>query len=136
MRESLRGRFLQKEPSQGFRLLRLYNSFMRVWDLPPEGLCRKHLLGEHREIHAIWSVLTNGRSGYSRHPETLRWKGRLGALYERHRLVAAEMARRGYNHASPLDKTLATGKTSQTTFIHTPREQKKIINAKNCDCRF
>jgi hypothetical protein len=24
---------------------------MRIWDLPPERLCRQHLLGEHREGH-------------------------------------------------------------------------------------
>src|SRR6185312_17174317 len=59
---------------------------MRVWDLPPRILCRQHLLGEHLELHAIWAVLTKGRKGYSRHPETLRWKGKLKALYKRHEL--------------------------------------------------
>jgi hypothetical protein len=47
---------------------------MRIWDIPPRALCRQHLLGEHRELHAVWAVLTQGKSGYSRHPETLRWK--------------------------------------------------------------
>ncbi len=31
---------------------------MRIWDIPPKLLCRNHLLGEHRELHAIWSILT------------------------------------------------------------------------------
>ena len=31
---------------------------MRTWDIPPEKLCRQHLLGEHRELHAIWSIIT------------------------------------------------------------------------------
>jgi len=57
---------------------------MRVWDINPEKLCRNHLLGEHREIHGIWSILTKGKKGYANHPETLRWKGRLKALYRRH----------------------------------------------------
>lgn len=107
---------------------------MRVWDLEPEILCRKHLLGEHREIHAIWSVLVNGRAGYSRHPETLRWEGRLKALYKRHEKLVREMERRCYNHASPMDKALATGKATQTKFVHTPDEQRIILKNKNCDC--
>jgi len=46
---------------------------MRIWDLSPKKLCRAHLLGEHRELHAIWSVLVNGKKGYARHPETWAW---------------------------------------------------------------
>lgn len=107
---------------------------MRVWDLEPEILCRKHLLGEHREMHAIWSVIANGKTGYSKHPETLRWVGHLKALYKRHEKIAAEMERRGYKHLSPMDKTLSTGKSTQKQFVHTPEEQKQILKAKNCDC--
>jgi hypothetical protein len=33
-----------------------------------EKLCRNHLLGEHQELHAIWSVLVNGKKGYAHHP--------------------------------------------------------------------
>jgi hypothetical protein len=25
---------------------------MRIWDIEPRKLCRNHLLGEHRELHA------------------------------------------------------------------------------------
>jgi hypothetical protein len=28
------------------------------------------LLGEHRELRAIWSVLVSGKKGYARHPKT------------------------------------------------------------------
>lgn len=35
---------------------------MRIWDLSPKRLCRNHLLGEHRELHAIWA---GGKKGYS-----------------------------------------------------------------------
>ncbi|NCS72473.1 MAG: pyrimidine dimer DNA glycosylase, partial [Candidatus Magasanikbacteria bacterium] len=31
---------------------------MRVWDIHPKYLCRKHLLGEHRELHGLWNILT------------------------------------------------------------------------------
>ena len=37
---------------------------MRIWDLPPALLCRQHLLGEHRELHGLWIVLTQRRAGY------------------------------------------------------------------------
>src|SRR5450756_2984977 len=69
---------------------------MRIWDVPPDRLCRNHLLGEHAELHAIWSILTQGKSGFANHPETLRWKGKLKALYSRHERLADEMALRGY----------------------------------------
>ena len=68
---------------------------MRIWDILPKKLCRNHLLGEHRELHAIWSVIVNGKTGYAKHPETLRWKGKLKALYCRHEALVIEMTARG-----------------------------------------
>ena len=77
---------------------------MRIWDLEPACLCRSHLLGEHRELHAVWAILTQDKRGYRHHPETRRWEGKLAALYRRHEALVAEMTRRGYRHASPLDR--------------------------------
>lgn len=108
---------------------------MRVWDIPPERLCDKHLLGEHREIHAIWTVITEGKKGYSKHPETLRWVGRLKALYLRHELVVKEMRRRGFAHNSPLDKRKAVGSSNQETFVNTFEEQVRMLRLKGCSCR-
>ena len=48
---------------------------MRIWDVNPGYLNRQSLLGEHRELHAIVSIIKNNKKGYSRHPETLRWMG-------------------------------------------------------------
>lgn len=107
---------------------------MRIWDLPPARLCRKHLLGEHRELHAIWSVLTQHKKGYSHHPETLRWKGKLKALYKRHDLLTSEMKNRGYNHKSPLNKTLATGEALQNEYVDSPEAQLLILKRKGCEC--
>ena len=101
---------------------------MRIWDLEPKILCQKHLLGEHRELHAIWSVLTNNKKGYSRHPETLRWKGKLNALFCRHQGLVKEMEKRSYHHQSPLDRSLARGKKTQTDFVNSPKEQKIILH--------
>ncbi len=108
---------------------------MRIWDLPPHILCRQHLLGEHRELHALWTILTKGKSGYQQHPETIRWVGKLSALYGRHEELVMEMEIRGYHHKTPLDKSLAGGEAKQTQFVHRPSEQREIIKNKHCDCR-
>lgn len=109
---------------------------MRVWDVAPKCLCRKHLLGEHRELHGLWNILTKhkGTGGYSRHPETLRWVGKTKALYNRHEALVKEMLRRGYNHLSPLDKRLAKGSATQRAYIDPPARQKQILKAKPCEC--
>lgn len=108
---------------------------MRVWDIPPKKLCRAHLLGEHRELHAIWTILTQGKIGYSHHPETIRWKGKLHALYCRHDVLVDEMIRRGYNHHSVLDKNLASGAKTQNDYVDSPKDQIKILRRKNCTCK-
>ena len=107
---------------------------MRIWDILPRRLCRAHLLGEHRELHAIWSILVHHKQGYAYHPETLRWQGKLKALYLRHEQLVKEMQRRGYKHHSNLDARKARGKKIQATFVHSPQEQIKILRAKKCDC--
>jgi hypothetical protein len=107
---------------------------MRIWDLPPERLCRSHLLGEHRELHAIWSVLTNNRKGYAGHPEVLRWKGRLKALFLRHEDLVTEMLRRGYLHKSPLDSSLARGAAEQTVRVDSAEDQIRRLRNKRCEC--
>jgi hypothetical protein len=108
---------------------------MRIWDLPPKKLCRKHLLGEHYELHALWTILTKGKKGFSRHPETLRWKGKLKALYLRHEALVREMQRRGYKHKTPLNEGLATGSAAQDTYLQTPEEQIRILRTRNCNCK-
>ena len=105
---------------------------MRIWDLDPALLCDRHLLGEHRELHGIWSILTTGKRGYSRHPETLRWNGRLAALYARHEAEVAEMDRRGFRHASPLDAQLATGEAVQTERVDSLEAQRARLA--RCPC--
>ena len=108
---------------------------MRIWDISPSRLCRNHLLGEHRELHAIWSVITQKKKGYSHHPETLRWKGKLSALYLRHEELVKEMTIRGYNHKSPLDKRKAVGESEQNVLIASRKEQIEILRNKRCSCK-
>ena len=109
---------------------------MRVWDVHPQHLCRKHLLAEHIELHGLWNILTKhqAKGGYSKHPETLRWVGKQKALYLRHEELVVEFGRRQYKHHTPLDEKFATGSGNQSTFINTLSEQKMILKKKPCDC--
>jgi hypothetical protein len=107
---------------------------MRIWDISPKKLCRNHLLGEHRELHAIWTVITEKKKGYSKHPETLRWVGKLNAMYSRHEDLVEEMINRGYRHKSPLDKRKAVGKSKQDVFVDSPFRQIQILKQKGCNC--
>lgn len=109
---------------------------MRVWDVHPKYLCRKHLLAEHRELHGLWNILTvhKGKGGYSHHPETLRWVGKQKALYVRHEALVKEFTRRGYQHHTPLNKRFATGSGIQRAHINTLSEQMEILKKKPCDC--
>jgi hypothetical protein len=108
---------------------------MRIWDIEPKKLCRNHLLGEHRELHAIWAILTKNKKGYSKHPETLRWKNKLRALYLRHQKLEKEMKRRGYNHNSSLNHKLARGSRLQDKFVDSPHQQIRILKRKKCGCK-
>lgn len=108
---------------------------MRIWDIPPERLCRNHLLGEHRELHAVWSIITKGKKAYANHPEITRWRGKLKALYLRHEELVMEMKARGYNHYTPLDPALATGEGEQSFFLVPYEEQIRILQKKECRCK-
>ena len=78
---------------------------MRMWLTPPEAMCRKHLMGEHVEMHMFVGTIAKGKSleGYYR-------DGLLnsGQIKERHDQLAAEMIRRGMNHESELAQPLVT----------------------------
>jgi len=73
---------------------------MRMWMVPPAILCRKHLLGEHVELHMFAGHFRLGRK-----------MGKYSSLCEpekiesRHSDLVAEMEARGYDHASPLSFT-------------------------------
>ena len=77
-------------------------------------------------------MLTRHRKGYSRHPETLRWKGRLMALFRRHEALVLEMHRRGYHHQSPLDRRRARGRARQSVYVDPPARQRALLRKKGC----
>jgi hypothetical protein len=109
---------------------------MRIWDVPACDLCNKHLLGEHAELHAIWNILTQDKKGYSNHPETVRWRGRLKALYLRHDEEVSEMVKRGFRHHSDLDPSLASGDARQTEVVDPVDLQERLLEQKDCGCTF
>jgi hypothetical protein len=107
---------------------------MRIWDIPPEKLCRDHLLGEHSELHGVWAIITGGKQGYANHPEVVRWRGKLKALYRKHQEIVDEMLERGYQHNSLLDRTLATGQGQQDELVDSLEEQVSFLREKGCGC--
>ena len=72
---------------------------MRMWMIEPASLCRKHLLGEHNELHMLaGSLLKNKNLGGFLEKKLLE----PASLRARHEALAEEMRARGYRHASPL----------------------------------
>lgn len=102
---------------------------MRIWDVSAGYLNRQSLLGEHRELHGLASILLNNKKGYSRHPETLRWVGYGWALKKRHSIISAEMSLRGY-----ADKTPVLMRSNKGIWpcveIDDPSEQLRILSKK------
>lgn len=72
---------------------------MRMWNINPKLLCRKHLLGEHVEMHMFMGCIKNGTNikGYIN-------KGlvEVDKILSRHNQLANEMEFRGYRHKSEL----------------------------------
>ena len=102
---------------------------MRVWDVSPGYLNRQSLLGEHRELHGLHSIVEHRKTGYARHPETLRWVDRLPALGRRHAQLVAEMQLRGYVDRTPIhDDTLVL--QWPAVFVTPPDEQFGLLRSK------
>ena len=79
------------------------------------------------------SLGTAGRA-YARHPKTLRWKGKLKALFYRHEALTSEMCVRGFRHFNPLAEKQATGQRRQTMSVDSPRQQVMMLKKKRCHC--
>ena len=91
------------------------------------------MLGQHLEVHTIYSVITNGKKGYSRHPETLRWVNWLDELSLVHQLTVAEMLARGFEHKSPIDMPPCAYRTNFGT-VDPVWRQIEELRRKNCKC--
>jgi len=102
---------------------------MRIWDIDPGFLNNQSLLGEHRELHGIASILTNNKKGYRNHPETIRWQHSFSALLIRHYLQVEEMIIRNYNHQSPIHPN-ETSVSWPTDYIDSPDLQFELLQNK------
>lgn len=69
---------------------------MRMWMLPPEFMCMKHIVGEHGEIHKYLPHLLRGVSIDGRMEPVVQIQ--INALKSRHDELAKWM-----NHNSPLE---------------------------------
>jgi uncharacterized protein YbgA (DUF1722 family) len=78
------------------------------------------------------SIIVNGKKGYSRYPETLRWMDCGWALNKRHQLLSAEMRLRGYNDKSPVHTRKNKGRWPDT-FIDEPYVQIRLLREKYRD---
>lgn len=106
---------------------------MRVWDIHPGYLSRQSLLGEHSEIHALYIIITKNKKGFSRHPETQRWRNNLNRLVLRHNLLVKEIIIRGFSHYSPLSFREINKKEQQFTpflYLDLPSVQLEILHQK------
>ena len=72
---------------------------VRMWNVHPEMMCRRHLLGEHCEMHMFAGCIQKRKSINGYVEKGLVETGNIG---KRHDSLAREMERRGYRHASPL----------------------------------
>lgn len=72
---------------------------MRMWMVDPKTMCRKHLLGEHYEIHMLIGSMRRGKS-IAKYIETKLLQP--SAAAKRHDELVAEMANRGYTHHTPV----------------------------------
>lgn len=75
---------------------------MRMWMVPPRYMCRRHLLGEHLEIHMFLGTLKKGNKidGYLKNnccePRSFK---------ERHDALVEEMQGRGMTgHKTPIEE--------------------------------
>jgi len=73
-----------------------------MWMIDPKLLCRKHLLGEHGEIHKHKHNFVKQHSIRKRISPVVQIEP--SKMKERHDELAAEIVRRGYNHQSPFEQ--------------------------------
>lgn len=75
---------------------------MRMWMINPRLLCRKHLLGEHGEIHKHRHNFVKQHSISKRVSPVVQIEP--SSMEKRHDELAKEMVRRGFNHKSPFEQ--------------------------------
>lgn len=72
---------------------------MRMWNVRPNLMCKQHLLGEHRELHALVGIVNKDTSLQGYYDNGLV---NPHEIVERHKVLKEEMEQRGHDHQSPL----------------------------------
>jgi hypothetical protein len=72
---------------------------MRMWMIEPKLLCRKHLIGEHFELHKHRYIFVKKYSIYKRIFPIVQIEP--SSMKIRHEQLVKEFKRRNYNHNSP-----------------------------------
>lgn len=72
---------------------------MRMWNVNPQYMCNKHLLGEHLEMHMFAGSIKKGTK-----LDGFVAKGLVDTdnIKPRHDALAAEMMERGMRHSTPM----------------------------------
>lgn len=80
-----------------------------MWLVNPKAMCRRHLLGEHVEMHMFVGALNKGTRIDRYVAENMV---EFEQIRSRHDQLAREMEARGYNHESPLPNIMSAGQVS------------------------
>jgi hypothetical protein len=102
-----------------------------MWMIDSKLLCRKHLLGEHVELHMLAGTIAKGISiaGYVENG-----LAEIHSIIPRHEELAVEMIQRGYNHRSELKISLPL--ISGQSLGHVDQDNSIKELSKRCpDCR-
>jgi hypothetical protein len=73
---------------------------MRMWNINPKLMCRKHLLGEHVELHMLVGSIKKNKNINGFVEKNLV---QTNLITKRHEELVKEMLSRNYNHNSPLN---------------------------------
>lgn len=107
---------------------------MRMWMVDPSIMCRKHLLGEHVECHMFLGALRKNKNLQGYLDNNLFEPN---FLFDRHKALAEEMKRRGYNHKSKLRREDLSGLTLADTKINKDKSLSDLLSrCKVCNSRY
>jgi hypothetical protein len=103
---------------------------MRMWNINPRILCRRHLLGEHLEMHMFKGTFEKGKSieGYLE-----RGLVNLGQIKTRHDELVKEMIKRGFNHKSPMQEFKEHNENKNIITVDSIKNKLELANrCKDC----
>lgn len=98
---------------------------MKIWDISPGYLNDQALQDEHLSLQRVAALDLALED--PRHPEAIRWLGHDGALNQRQRQVASELALRGLESHWPRVAILNEG-SWPTTYLEDPGQQFALLS--------